>query len=88
MPSSSSAEWSPAAWMPCIAIALLSRTDGSGTSAMRLASARARVHQLLMRHHLVDHADAQRLLRVEVVAGQRPAVGGLPAAQRGQQESS
>ncbi len=38
-------------------------------------------HQLLVRHHLVDHADAQRLLRVEVIAGERPAVGGLPAAQ-------
>ncbi len=44
------------------------------------------LHQLGMRHHLVDHADAQRLLGIEVVAGQRPAVGGLPAAQRAEQE--
>ena len=68
-------------------IALLSRSAGSGTSAMRFASARTVVHQLIVRHHLVDHADAQRLLRIEMIAGQRPAVCRLPAAQRGEQEA-
>ena len=52
------------------------------------ARQRARgVHQLVVRHDLVDHADAQRLLGIEVVAGQRPAVGRFPAAQRGEQEA-
>ena len=78
----------PAAWMPCIAIALFSRTAGSGTSAIRLRQRARPLHQLVMRNHLVDHADAQRLLRVEMIAGQRPAVGRLPAAQRGRTESS
>ena len=42
-------------------------------------------HQFVMRHHLVDHADTQRLVRVEVIARQRPAIGCLPAAQVGEQ---
>src|SRR5262249_11600940 len=33
------------------------------------------------------HADAQRLLGVEMVTGQRPAVGSLPAAQRRQEKA-
>ena len=45
------------------------------------------LHQLIVRHHLVDHADAQRLRRVEMVAGQAPAVGVFPSAQRGHQEA-
>src|SRR3984893_9072935 len=39
-----------------------------------------------MRHHLVHHADAQRLLRVEMVAGEPPTVGGLPTAQRAEEK--
>src|ERR1700683_4752940 len=41
------------------------------------ASAR---HQLIVRHYLVDHANAQRLLGVEMIAGKRPAVGRFPTA--------
>src|SRR5215813_1363389 len=44
------------------------------------------VHELIMRHHLVHHADAQRLLRVEMVAGEPPTVGGLPTAQRAEEK--
>ena len=43
-------------------------------------------NQLVVRDHLVDQPDAQRFLRVDVVAGQGVAVGRFPSAQRRKQE--
>ena len=61
--------------MPCMAIALLSRTDGSGTSAIGTTVG----HQIFMRHNLIDEANAQCLCSVEMVpdhGAATPAIGG------------
>src|SRR4029077_10673389 len=46
-----------------------------------------RVHELVVRDDLVHHADAQGLLRIEMIAGEAPAVGRLPPAQGAPQKA-
>ena len=67
-------------------IALFMRTDASGTIAIRSARRRAWGMSWSVRNHFVDQPDAQRLLRVDMVACKRVAVGRLPSAQRRKQE--
>jgi hypothetical protein len=72
--------------MPSMVMDLLSRTDGSGHQRDAFRQRARRVHELVVRDDLVHHADAQRLLRIEMIAGAAPSGSRLPAAERAQQK--
>ena len=66
--------------MPCMVMAWFKRNEGSGTSVRALGKCARGRHQLGMRNDFVHHADAQRLLRIKVIARETQSVRGLPSA--------